>query len=834
MAIQKISSTVIGSGAVTSEQIATGAITAADIPDGEITTAKLADDAVTTAKIAANAVTSTEIADSQITTSKIADGNITSAKMANDITIGGNIQAADYILEGISTNLADTAVDVFIYDTSKDSDGGEWRNRTQDTSWYNEELNTATRGSRREFPAVAVIVVDTTDKITIYDGDDPDLPMWMIANTSNQMFFESNPFCVSAVNAKIAIGNNPYDLAVVDFLKDESIEYATGRITVWSGGIAKRNEPNSSLSGQNIETYGIIDRNVNDVAMTVLPNAPIDAATGLPVPTIAVATDGGVSVIKDNGTVVDITAGGGASYNGVSWIDITENNNLIFEQDSGSRAVFCIPIPSRDRTTETNDGSINDKVIMKWYANGAHEPYPCYNGGGVVEAIGLAGDNQALRSEYGDLTILEPNLASPEYGKVAYISTYYNTGWMPGNIKGAWLSDTTQETITGEKLSSNTFYNTGWSAYGAGDFVINANGTVSVTGTGDKGESYLSSPAFTTEVGKTYVISLTTSGSSGTGIGIYPYNTNGPNAYVWDRDFYFTSTNASTEFFLYRFGGHIGSATLTSISVKEVDVDRSVNNNGLKVFGNITKTPVATGADLVAYSGFSASNYLQQPYNSALAAGTGTQTFIAWFKLDSTPGTANLIHRGTLDSAESLRIAVTNSNIYFDYGGGTDYATASFVPSIGVWTCIVATVTAGQFGKIYLNGKLQVNNTQFVAPSTFLDASTYVTTIGGSHAYGGWFNGSIALARYSLSTISDQQVLKLYEDEKVLFQENSKATLYGASNAVTALAYDDDTNLLHVGTSSGRSEFQGLRRINNTTDAVSTAISANNGMVAEQ
>ena len=41
MAIQKISSTVIGPGAVPSETIATGAITAADIPDGEITAAKL-------------------------------------------------------------------------------------------------------------------------------------------------------------------------------------------------------------------------------------------------------------------------------------------------------------------------------------------------------------------------------------------------------------------------------------------------------------------------------------------------------------------------------------------------------------------------------------------------------------------------------------------------------------------------------------------------------------------------------------------------------------------------------------------------------------------------
>ena len=73
----------------------------------------------------------------------------------------------------------------------------------------------------------------------------------------------------------------------------------------------------------------------------------------------------------------------------------------------------------------------------------------------------------------------------------------------------------------------------------------------------------------------------------------------------------------------------------------------------------------------------------------------------------------------------------------------------------------------------------------------------------------------------------------MYEDEKVLFQENAKATLYGSSDAVTALAYDDDTDLLHAGTSAGRSVFQGLRRVDNTTDAVGAAISASNGLVAE-
>ena len=105
----------------------------------------------------------------------------------------------------------------------------------------------------------------------------------------------------------------------------------------------------------------------------------------------------------------------------------------------------------------------------------------------------------------------------------------------------------------------------------------------------------------------------------------------------------------------------------------------------------------------------------------------------------------------------------------------------------------------------------------------------------------GWFTvnpliGSLAgisLLRISATAPTAEQIAKIYEDEKVLFQENSQATLYGSSDAVTALAYDDDTELLHVGTSAGRSVFQGLRRVDNTTDAVGAAISASNGLIAE-
>ena len=46
--------------------------------------------------------------------------------------------------------------------------------------------------------------------------------------------------------------------------------------------------------------------------------------------------------------------------------------------------------------------------------------------------------------------------------------------------------------------------------------------------------------------------------------------------------------------------------------------------------------------------------------------------------------------------------------------------------------------------------------------------------------------------------------------------------------------YDSTRDVLHLGTSAGRSDFVGLRRINNTTTAVTTAISASDGLIVEQ
>ena len=135
--------------------------------------------------------------------------------------------------------------------------------------------------------------------------------------------------------------------------------------------------------------------------------------------------------------------------------------------------------------------------------------------------------------------------------------------------------------------------------------------------------------------------------------------------------------------------------------------------------------------------------------------------------------------------------------------------------------------------QIYINGELKQSTTLTVRNLTNTSAELF---IGIRHSLNtdAATQAKYALMRFSKSIPSPEQIKKIYEEEKVLFQENAKATLYGSSDAVTGLAYDDDTDLLHVGTSSGRSDFQGLRRINNTTTAVTTAITAQNEFIIEQ
>jgi hypothetical protein len=261
--------------------------------------------------------------------------------------------------------------------------------------------------------------------------------------------------------------------------------------------------------------------------------------------------------------------------------------------------------------------------------------------------------------------------------------------------------------------------------------------------------------------------------------------------------------------------------------------DRSLSNNGLQINGSITKSVVNTGNDLVGYSGWSASNYL---YISTIPF-TLNNSYQGHIGFWANPLSSGVLavgcgFNGIYDSGAGIFGATLGwTSQWADRGSNIGSAAInanSMIP--GYWQKVDIVSNYGTTS-IYVNGILRETG----AFTYSISNPTFWIGAGNSAGYGGAgaFYGSIALARLTQTAPSAAQITKMYNDEKVLFQAGAKSAIYGGSSTVTAIAYDDDTNLLHVGTSAGRSVFNGLRRISNTTTAVSNSIGAVNGLVAE-
>ena len=744
-------------------------------------------------------------------------------------------------LGALDASISDTAVDVFVYDTSKDSDGGAWRYKTQRTSWYNETLNTATRGSRREFPAVAVIVASTSpNKVTVYDGDDPNLPMWMVftsnANQFGAIFNNRSVVSILAVNGSIIWGDSLDSVIDVSFIKDNYVSTAASGSWNSSRNILDRNPTDTNNLWTNYNSSRqIVSYPINDIAITVLPRAPIDSDTGLQIPTIAVGTDGGVSVIKDDGTVVDAV---GTTFDVVNSISFDKNNRIICSSgtagtDQAFFSTFSIPsvdlshvFPGGDNGYYRDGYSSTD---LPWYGStGSAGNHSINEVSSYGDYISFGTEDDGSTSNPG-LKILSENITTPSEGMLCGVSTSYNTGWMYGDIKGAFLADTDDTNVSAVVVNAST---SDWSQQGTYNWTITSATEITVSSV-TSGQS--AGLRLTTDSSKHYVYSfnitvltdnLTFRDDQGDEIEPIPTSTG-----VYTGSFTGTSY---VDFTVYQND----SATVTDIDIREVEEDRSVNENGLGIYGTVAKSVVASGAELVAYGPFSTSNYLRQPYNSDLNFGSDDFSIMFWIYDDGTNSHQTLVSRDNREFDIS-RLGTTYGSKLRIYGwdnngGPVTFDSSSNPYTFNKWNQICVTYTGGGIRSIYINGELNNSGVkEYNIRNTTHGFNIGIRNTAGSLAHPA-SGCKLALVRISGTAPSAEQIKKIYEDEKVLFQENAACTLYGSSDAVTALAYDPTTSLLHVGTSSGRSDFTGLKRINHNTSAVSTAISAQDGLIAQQ
>jgi len=776
-------------------------------------------------------------------------------------------------LTAVAVSKAVTAVDVFIYDTSKDSDGGAWRHRCAGTSWYREPLNTAIRGSRREFPTVAVIVAES-QTVKIYDGDDPTLPMWMVftpsAAAATPQIWRGGRSATSlrALNGIVCLGvgtDGQGGVVLMDLLADSMSRYSSDTHT---GGIpvSRRNE---AVTTPVISSQRILNAIVNDVAMTVLPDAPISTTTGLSVPTIAVACgqagqpNGGLSIIHNDGLIVDLLATSGAGGYACFEVDFSDDGRLIVSHSwSGGQHASLIVLDALPRADIDKPFGAPQNWGGRVY-NVASFPRlaPVASSSDFyVRRLAASHDEFAIvrgfqDTRFGGITLLSETPNQQGSGMAAMIHKDFSTGWLPGAIRGAFLADTDDTDLVGAQLLANGSFESDLSSWTVNQATAWVSGAMRLESDGNPDpnsyseiisvrpgaiyeiEMLLSNPDIVSR--QTY-IRLSTTGTPGGAIS--PYiggvgQTVAAGATVTRKTLTqfpagVTSVRVSTS--LSVAAGNAGARIdVRDVAVREVVADRSVGNGSLTVNGTITRAPVATGAELVGYGPFpSVSDYLFQPYSSALDFGTGDFCVMGW--LEWTSGAPNIqvpLAKNELGKNLSpyFELQIIGGALSWVSNAGGNQVSFGTLPR-GGWQHIVYTRTGG-VGSAYLNGRLVQSKAD---ANNYNHAGSDNLFIGRRGEDYPCASTRLSLFRIGATAPTADQIRRIYEDEKALFQENAACTLYGASDAVTALAHDPDTGLLHVGTSAGRSVFQGLRRVANTTVPVGVAIAAAGGMVVEE
>ena len=777
------------------------------------------------------------------------------AKKLETTTKGVEI-TGDVALGAIDTDITTTESAMFLYDTRLDSDGGAWRRRVQGTSWYNETLNTSTRGSRKDFPAVALIVADNAAlTVTIYDADHPDMAMWMVFNINNTQWMKhtgttNGVVNISAMNGQMyTCGGASGRFGIMDFVRDSGDMIEAGYHYTSEGMVRRNSETIDSQGSRGV--LRIATNNAVCVTATVLPNTPIDPITGLQDPTIYVGTEEGLTVLNaDRETYYEGTSTTGTAYSYVGHITITPNGDLWYAGDSWDtylsfRDTYVVD-PKLITSDWTWDNATDDQTILPSYAISTNNENGDVKVGYVNQSAFnfLAGPAAGTRLD--GLVVFDFNKTDAQPQLHAHIQTDHNTGWQTKDTRLVVMSDndTTDVVGSGELISNGDFSGgtTNWTTNGT-SIITDEGGYIRV----DRNSGSVANQCYqdiTTVVGETYMIRATVLATNNQYASIYHPGGETKTATPATADTLtgsFVATGTTSRIELAATGGTSITADFDNVSCMLAVDDRSAKFQSIPVYGTIPKQACNTSTDLVSYGPFSTSNYMEAPFNDDLDFGTDNFTVQGWFKVVASTTVQVIFHRRRYANNENnIEIGInTDETLYFYLGGDTSTTLSGDAIKAGSWQHF-AGVRQGNLIELYIDGQLVRTDTgaevkDVSHPDNHTRIGAYIGDTG-TVTYP-WL-GELALLKVSATAMTAGQVAKTFNDEKLMFETNAKATLYWddtSSNKerISGLAYDPITKRIHAGTSSGRSEFQGLIRVNNSTDAVGTNITSVDGLVAE-
>jgi hypothetical protein len=714
-----------------------------------------------------------------------------------------------------------------IYDTSKDSDGGAWTERCQHTSWWNEAINgkwlgaraseaaaravsgavtgdyfqlstdgkfyklnagsgttEVFRGNKRDFPRLAGIVAEAAS-VTIYDLTEPGRPMW----GRWTMAGFANAAAISAAQGRVLVGCGN-GLVTLDQAGDDGRLQQPG------------NDRTFALTRRSAQTFVsrepqvfIVNATVNAVAMTVLPDAPVDPVTGLRVPTIAVGTGGGLSVIRHDGVVAN---------------PVSSGTILNVSFDARGAVVFQIGSNNRNYRKSTAPYTSFVAHIGGPLAFAGSVPTIYYTGFNRHTGGKLALANSYLRTE---AILIRDNDQAAGKTLGAQIGSTFNTGWMTGDIRRAYLSDIGAGSVVGPATVADRSYKAATATTtGTLTKAELATGTSLMAYSGWSAANYLQEPySADLDFGTgEWTASAWVNVPATLPAGSFPVI--GANVAVngtFDSDTMWTKGTGWT----------ISGGVATHAGTTQSNLQQGVLTVGVTY--RITMN--VSGGTVLVYAGGGAYSAPVTGAVDILLKATGPQIFIQasadGVTVDNVtyaPVGPAVIFDRAFSGGPRLRLGMNRvGNIVAEAFDGTTTltVTTSAAYNAAQWIKVRVNYTTDGTLAILVNGREVA--TARGNPLLTLNNASAVLTIGNSYALDAPFPGSIALLKLGATVPTPEQALFMYEQEKQLFRAGALSVLPD-SGAIVDMAYDEATDRWVAASANNESYWAGLVRVSAT------------------
>lgn len=659
------------------------------------------------------------------------------------------------------------------------------------------------RGNKARFPRTAAIVAEAS-RVVIYDLLEPGRPMWMVfvnsgatASTILNIVSAAQSLTSAAMREGRLVLAGTQGGCIIDFARDIMIVLAGNQQVPNKSRVADRNAiGGANNGGVNGNYYALPNTNVNAIAMCTMPDAPLDPVTGLQVPTIALATGGGLCLIKQDGSVVSSSNTGGFNavmlspyvmatcQNSVSWLFALLPGRLT--------ASFALTGQSTGSAGGPDVGTASSNVVNSL-------------------ALGQRG-TVGFRNSAGALCWSRFNESTPTGSLIAKATGTHNTGWMVGDIRRCLLSDVLVGTVGTELITATAdrdfSADTGFWTKPAG-VTISAGScayAAIVPGGG------LQRAGFVT-AGQRYKVTFTILSITGGGILPYVGGTSGtPRSAVGT---YTEVLTAGTDgILLFRASGSSTTCTIDDVSCIEAEAaDRSYKGKNASVNGTLTRSAVGVASQLMAWGGWSAANYLREAYSADLDFGTGGGYVSAWVNYTN-PGTIAMIasrESGVGAPGYQLYVDATGKlNALFGDATTSRIATAAGSHAGAGWVFVEGMLLLS--GTVILKVNGEVAGTTAGNPLGTLNNAAAPLTIGANSAATQPFStGSIALVRISATAPSDDASRFMYQQERAMFRDGAQVTLPD-TGALVDLDYDPMEDKWKPVTAANEATFVGLVR----------------------